>query len=390
MEFDAYGIGQFEAQTLTDRLRNSIAEAGIYRLVDRGAMEEILEEQGFQQTGCTSDECIVEVGKLLGVQFMLGGSIGKVGKTFTVSMRIIDIETAGIVKTASYDMTGEVDELLTRGMGEAAALLLGLEEGAAPPALELATLDISSAPPAAVVRLDGEEKGATPLVFGDLQPNRNYSLGLSKPDYHLLDTTLTLAAGSVEKLRLTLRRHQGWLTISGSPDGSRLFVNRKKIGALPLSRFGYPTGEYELMAKKPGYFPLSEELKVTLDQETALNIQLKRKSKGKAFLFSTFIPGSGQLYQGYSFRGLLFLAAGAAAGFLAQQAYTNFTESQQQYEKDLDDYNSMHHADAAEFMRLKQAANSSFREMKDNEEIFLQMAGALGAVWTINLLEVIF
>jgi len=31
-------------------------------------MEQILVEQGFQQSGCTTNECMVEVGKLIGVE----------------------------------------------------------------------------------------------------------------------------------------------------------------------------------------------------------------------------------------------------------------------------------------------------------------------------------
>lgn len=77
LDFEGYGISDFEVQTLTDRLRNYIARIGTYRLVERGAVEEVPKEQGFQQSGCTSDECIVEVGKLLGVQYMLGGSMGR-------------------------------------------------------------------------------------------------------------------------------------------------------------------------------------------------------------------------------------------------------------------------------------------------------------------------
>ena len=460
LAFDAYGIGRFEAQTLTDRLRNNISEMGGYRLVDRGAMEEVLKEQGFQQTGCTSDECIVEVGKLLGVQFMLGGSIGKVGKTFTISLRIIDIETSGIVKTASYDMTGEVDELLTRGMGEAAALLLGIEEGEVPSVrmatlniistpiaalvsfdgeekgttplllkdldpnrdyeilltkpdyhsvdttvtlkpgtlerlqvtlpIQLASLDILSTPIAALVNLDEEERGTTPLTLQDLQPNRDYAFQLTKTDYHSVDTTVTLNPGALERLQLTLMRHQGWLMVSGSPDGSRLFVNRKKIGSLPLSVFNYPTGEYELMVKKPGYFPLIQDFKVALDQETALNIQLRRKSKAKAFLFSTVIPGSGQMYQGYGFRGLLFLAAGLAAGYLTYDGWTRFAESQEKYQSDRDLYNNTISGDQSHFNAQKKAAQASFDQMKAYEQNLVTMAGALGAVWTINLLEVLF
>ncbi len=45
-------------------------------------MQQILLEQDFQLTGYTSDECVVEIGQLLGAHFMLAGSIGKVGSTW--------------------------------------------------------------------------------------------------------------------------------------------------------------------------------------------------------------------------------------------------------------------------------------------------------------------
>ena len=38
-------------------------------------MEQILVEQGFQQSGCTTNECMVEVGKLIGVEKIVSGSI---------------------------------------------------------------------------------------------------------------------------------------------------------------------------------------------------------------------------------------------------------------------------------------------------------------------------
>ena len=64
LDFEGRGISQLEAQTLTDRFRTALASAGALRLVERQMMEEVLQEQGFQQTGCTSDECAVEVGQL--------------------------------------------------------------------------------------------------------------------------------------------------------------------------------------------------------------------------------------------------------------------------------------------------------------------------------------
>ena len=73
IDFDARGISQSEVSTLTDRLRDELIKTGKYNVIERGQMEEVLKEQGLQQTGCVSDECVVEVGQLMGVQQMVGG-----------------------------------------------------------------------------------------------------------------------------------------------------------------------------------------------------------------------------------------------------------------------------------------------------------------------------
>ena len=99
VDFEGRGISQLEAKTLTDRFRSSLNKTGTVRMVERRMMEEVLQEQGFQQTGCTSDECAVEVGQMLGVQNMVGGAIGKVGNTFTIDVRMISIETGETIST---------------------------------------------------------------------------------------------------------------------------------------------------------------------------------------------------------------------------------------------------------------------------------------------------
>jgi formylglycine-generating enzyme required for sulfatase activity/TolB-like protein len=134
LDFEPQGIPQSEVRTLADRFRQELFNTGKYRVVERGKMEEILQEQGFQQTGCTSNECVVEVGKMIGVQQMIGGSIGKVGSVFSVSVRIIDIETGEILKIISYDYTGEIGGLLTKGMRNVALKLTGQKDGKTEPA----------------------------------------------------------------------------------------------------------------------------------------------------------------------------------------------------------------------------------------------------------------
>jgi hypothetical protein len=83
-------------------------------------MQSILKEQGFQQTGCTSNECAVQIGQLLGVQFMVVGTIGKLDNTFTVNVRMISIETGEIVAASVKDCTCKSSELLSKVIPELA------------------------------------------------------------------------------------------------------------------------------------------------------------------------------------------------------------------------------------------------------------------------------
>lgn len=113
VDLEGRGISQLEAKTLTDRFRTAIGDAGALRLVERQMMEEVLQEQGFQQTGCTSDECAVEVGQLLGVQNMIAGAIGKVGQTFTIDVRMFSVQSGENIRTKNVSYAGAVDGLIT-------------------------------------------------------------------------------------------------------------------------------------------------------------------------------------------------------------------------------------------------------------------------------------
>jgi TolB-like protein len=109
------GLAEGEAQTLTDALRNYLINTGSFRVMERGKMDIILKEQGFQASGaCTDEACLVEMGQLLGVEFMITGSVGKVGGTYSVNIRMININTGEITRTTNKFYRGEIDGLLTK------------------------------------------------------------------------------------------------------------------------------------------------------------------------------------------------------------------------------------------------------------------------------------
>tara|TARA_B100001105_G_scaffold177868_1_gene143414 strand:- start:880 stop:1608 length:729 start_codon:yes stop_codon:yes gene_type:complete len=113
IDLEGRGISALEAQTLTDRMRSELVSTGAVTIVERGQMAEILNEQGFQQTGCVSSECAVEVGKLLGVSQMATGSIGKIGTSYTIDVRMFAVLDGAIIRSVNSTYSGPIDGLIT-------------------------------------------------------------------------------------------------------------------------------------------------------------------------------------------------------------------------------------------------------------------------------------
>lgn len=125
LDLQGKGLTEMEASILTDRLRNELFQTGKFRLLEREMMSEILKEQGFQLSECTSTSCMVEIGQLLNVEFIISGSVSKFGSMFSISSRMISVETGEIFSTATFDHEGKIEDLLIRGMKEVAFVLTG-------------------------------------------------------------------------------------------------------------------------------------------------------------------------------------------------------------------------------------------------------------------------
>jgi hypothetical protein len=125
-QLTASGVTKEEAASLTDAFRSELSKSGKYQVMERGQMEQILKEQGFQQSGaCDEATCAIEMGKILAVNQIVMGTIGKVGRTYTLSVRVVEVGTGKIVKDITEYQKGNADELLTRTIPVVAAKLAG-------------------------------------------------------------------------------------------------------------------------------------------------------------------------------------------------------------------------------------------------------------------------
>ena len=108
----ALGLAETEVLTLADHLRTALVDTEYFNVVSRGDMKRVLIEQSMQRDDCTDARCLVELGKLLAVEKMVGGTVGKVGATFNITLRLVDVETAKIEVSVVDSVRGEPDALL--------------------------------------------------------------------------------------------------------------------------------------------------------------------------------------------------------------------------------------------------------------------------------------
>ena len=122
----ANGVTEAEAASLTDALRSELIKSGKYQILERSQMEDILKEQGFQQSGaCGEMNCANEIGKLLSVNQIIMGGIGKVGNTYTLNVRAVDVSSGKIISDITEYHKGSIDGILIQVIPVAAQKLLG-------------------------------------------------------------------------------------------------------------------------------------------------------------------------------------------------------------------------------------------------------------------------
>ena len=84
-------------QTLQQRPTPLLVNSGKFNVIEKNNMDKVLAEQGFQNSGCSSADCAVQMGKILNVKTIIVGSCGKLLGKYVVTLNSIDVETSKII-----------------------------------------------------------------------------------------------------------------------------------------------------------------------------------------------------------------------------------------------------------------------------------------------------
>lgn len=286
MDLEVLDVSASAKKALSDRLRTELFNTGRFAVMERNKMDDILKEQGFQQSGCTTNECVVEAGRLLGVDRMIAGSIGKVGTIYTVSLRMIDIETSRIMLTKTEDCNCPLEEVLTTSLRNVALKMAGLSpDSEGLPFIPKTTIVgqgdfyFKSTPPGAQVFIDDQPmSGVTPFTMEGV-PAGTHQIRMQK-EYYSGSQTVFLEPDEFKKVELVLVKAKGSLKIVTDPLEAEIILDNKSMGTSPQTLTGLDTGEHLLKLSKSDHVDYEQVISVEGDKTKRLNITLEKIKPG--------------------------------------------------------------------------------------------------------------
>ncbi|MEJ2053176.1 MAG: PEGA domain-containing protein [Calditrichaceae bacterium] len=267
------GLNPSEVGSLSDRLRSLLVKTNAFDVVDRGQMEEILKEQGFQMSGCTSAECAVEAGQILGVEEMITGSIGKIGRLYTIDIILIDVETSKIIKSITRDYQGEIEGLVSL-MQSITNELSSLQK--AQTNTVKGGIYISSQPNNSDVYIDGKKVGNTPLSLNSISAGE-HQVKIQKAGYAPSESRITIDPDKINSYGAELKKIFT-VIITSQPSEAEIFVNGKRIGLTPYRASGIEDTRFDLVLRKEKFKPWVKSF--TLNGDIDINAKMEYSSGG--------------------------------------------------------------------------------------------------------------
>lgn len=203
--FDGKGVEQSDADLITEQIRSQIISQRRVSVMERSMMDQILKEQGFSQSGsCDGAECQVQVGRILGVNNLVVGSIGRIGRIYMVNAKLVDVSTGEVLQSITETCEGSIEDVLRtttyRVAEQITHMLIKSHSG---------ILAVQSIPSGAEVRLGNVRVGTTPYADSLVEPG-NYSVQVVHPDWNTETRQVSISKGVTTSIRIQMERSPEW------------------------------------------------------------------------------------------------------------------------------------------------------------------------------------
>lgn len=159
LDLAAKGSPAEMAASATALVATELDKLGVFRVISGEDIRAMISfEKTRQSLGCEADaSCLAEIGGALGVDYIVAGSLGKLGDTYTLFLNLTDIKKAAVESRVQENIEGGESKIIPaikRGVGQMVGKVLKDREG---------YLILTVSEEGATVKVDGQVRGVSPM-----------------------------------------------------------------------------------------------------------------------------------------------------------------------------------------------------------------------------------
>ncbi len=195
------GIKSEEAVLLSDILSVELHRSGKFIMLNRDDMKSVLDEKEFELAmGCDDNVCLLENVAKLSVNKIITGNIGRLGKKYIISIRMINKDGENEMMERESCVC-EIDEL----DGTIEKILRKFLKHLGGDVVRYGSIRVESVPRGARIFLDGVNVGTCPDTIGRIDPG-THSISVKKDGYGSWSKSVDVEKGDVVSVTAELAK----------------------------------------------------------------------------------------------------------------------------------------------------------------------------------------
>jgi TolB-like protein len=198
-DFASIGIDSVSALVLSDRFRNEFPQDPKVKVLRRNEMLLTLERQGYKRDRvCDYDSCLIHIGKLLGAQYVVTGTVSRIENVTSLNIRMLNPLTGATVCAGAKDAKIPLTEALSGLVPQLARQFYNEITK-----YTTAFVEVQTTPQGASIKIQSKDAGITPITLKGLEEG-HYILEIFKDTYEPVVDTLILVKGALVKKSYSL------------------------------------------------------------------------------------------------------------------------------------------------------------------------------------------
>jgi hypothetical protein len=286
LDFTGEDVSDKLLRACYQKLETSLIESNRFTVIAKNQREQILEEMKFQSSGVCDEECAVEIGKMVGAEYLMLGDIIGFADLYQINIKIVNIEKGDIVEKVTKEIQGNLSDLLngmaessreiTRRIVSGGGQVIPQQPGMAITQKKYGSIIIESTPSGATILIDNVKKGSTPLELKNIEVGTR-KLKLIKTDYVTISKGIIINEETPANVSEVFILKTGNLSITSEPTGAMVYINGAVKGKTPVKIPELTIGDYNVTVSSENYHDKTERVIVEYDRMNSKNFILQPK-----------------------------------------------------------------------------------------------------------------